>query len=576
MNLGGYSATGPRETNEDSFYLLDFSDVDAFTGGVVAFAMVSDGMGGYQGGDVASNLAVACAKSYVKQLLEMAQGNKVELDTAAALTEIARNAHEAILAERAKRDNASVGATFVGAFLSPTHAWIGHIGDSRAYLIRDGIARQLTEDHSQVGRLLSRGVITEEEAQNHPARNRIERALGFSDGDAEIDEVDLASGDALLLCSDGVYTALDAQTLGTCVTRSRDAAHAAKRAVKLALSRGTDDNSTAVVVYNVPTQQSEPAAPTQGATLHGEATAHRVTAAEGVKPVRSTMRQTSRQTRSATRTVKRRRPQTRPTRQEQAGGARQSRSTISLILPLIVLILMIGLMVVFFIKAQVPTSQSAPTAIDAAQQVAENQQAAPTQGDTLGQGDDAAQPTDTDSTSPESGMSTNTDVTSVISQTEIDANRQSGQEQSLAATTDTQPAVPMGYQTYQLSEAIVLKYVDGNGLAQTFTTDPIWLNDAPRLRRGTSVVIKTQDEAYGRIERTYQLLAHDYRDELCSDLASYINGSTSFDSELSQLIGHNHYLRLLGGLSEYGLDEVEEQVASLAIDAVTPTREGES
>lgn len=258
MNVGGYSATGPRDANEDSYFTIDFSDVDSFTNGVSAFVMVSDGMGGYQGGDVASGLAVSSAASYIDQLLDMAKGNKVEFDAKYALGEIAENAHEAILAETVERGNASMGATFIGAFLSSSHAWIGHIGDSRAYLVRDGSAVQLTEDHSQVGRMLSSGLITEEEAQNHPARNRIERALGFSDGAPEITEVDLRPGDALLLCSDGVYTVLDANGIGECVAQARDAESAATRVVKSALNLGTDDNSTAAVAQTVGQKAAKP------------------------------------------------------------------------------------------------------------------------------------------------------------------------------------------------------------------------------------------------------------------------------------------------------------------------------
>ena len=254
MNLGGCTTQGPREANEDSFYVLDFSDITTISGGIVSFALVSDGMGGYQGGDVASGITVSCAKRYLEQLVDMAREHQVELDPNAALAEIARNAHESICAEQHRRGNASMGATFVGAFVGKTHAWIGHIGDSRAYLLRDGMAQQLTQDHSHVGRLLSQGVITEQEAQNHPDRNRIERALGFSDGDPEFTEVSLQPGDALLLCSDGVYTVLDAPTLADCVRRSSDADDAAHRVIKKALARNTDDNSTCVVVSDAPAE----------------------------------------------------------------------------------------------------------------------------------------------------------------------------------------------------------------------------------------------------------------------------------------------------------------------------------
>ena len=255
MDAGGYTAAGPREVNEDSFYFADFSRKTPFTNGVVSFLMVSDGMGGYQGGDVASALATSCAERYIAQLIEMANGGTLDLDAAYALGEISQTAHDAIRREMHQRGNASMGATFIAAFASTVHAWIGHVGDSRAYLIHDGKAKRITEDHSQVGRMLSRGLITEEEAQKHPDRNRIERALGFTDAVPEITEVDLCPGDALLLCSDGVYTALNCDDIAECVLSAVDAQAAAVEVVERAFRKGADDNSTVVLALNKnPTQ----------------------------------------------------------------------------------------------------------------------------------------------------------------------------------------------------------------------------------------------------------------------------------------------------------------------------------
>lgn len=254
MELGGFSATGPRDANEDSYFSRSFMGDVSFSNGVYAFLMVSDGMGGYQGGDIASSLAVAAADRYLDNLLQIAEGNIVEFEPGLALSEIAQNAQEAIVAETESRGKANMGATFVGAFLSPNHVWIGHIGDSRAYLYHEGVVSQLTEDHSHVGRLLSSGVITEEEAQNHPDRNRIERALGFPDSTMDITEVSIEPGDGLLLCSDGVYTVLDVNQLAQIMQMASSAEDAAKRAVKAALDNQTDDNSTAVVALDASSQ----------------------------------------------------------------------------------------------------------------------------------------------------------------------------------------------------------------------------------------------------------------------------------------------------------------------------------
>jgi protein phosphatase len=177
----------------------------------------------------------------------MGGDNQIELDVAYALKEIVNNANEAILEEMKSRGNNGMGATFVGAFISPQRAWIAHVGDSRAYRIHRGVATQLTKDHSAVGRLLSQGLISEREAQNHPERNVIERALGFTTEDPEITEVILTRGDVILLCSDGVSTVLSAETMARCVMNSSTADAAVEDIVKSALNSNTDDNSTAVV-----------------------------------------------------------------------------------------------------------------------------------------------------------------------------------------------------------------------------------------------------------------------------------------------------------------------------------------
>lgn len=275
MDLGGFSLTGPREANEDSYFFQDFSSSGSLPRDINAFVMVSDGMGGYQGGDVASSLAVEAAQSYLAQLVQLARGASVDIDPLAAMAEIVQRAHDAIMIVARERGGASMGATFVGAFLSPSHAWIGHVGDSRAYLIRDGEALQLTEDHSQVGRMLSRGVITEEEAQNHPNRNRIERALGFPNYEIEFDEVDLEDGDALLLCSDGVYTVVKGTVLAECVEEMGNAPDAAQEVANEAIASGTDDNSTVVIAAGFSGASSRPASK-RVTTLTG---------AEGIKPV---------------------------------------------------------------------------------------------------------------------------------------------------------------------------------------------------------------------------------------------------------------------------------------------------
>lgn len=523
MNIGGYSDIGPREANEDNFYVFDFPDASAFSDGIVAYIMVSDGMGGYQGGDVASGLAVACAQSYVTQLSEMAADNKVDLDVSAALAEIALNAHEAIKAESASRGNASMGATIVEAFMSPTHAWIAHIGDSRAYLVRDGEAVQLTEDHSQVGRMLSRGIITEEEAQVHPSRNRIERALGFSDGDPEIDEVDLVSGDWLVLCSDGVYTVLDSSTLATSVTRSRDAERAARRVVRLAISKGTDDNSTAAIAWNV---EGNDIPQRKADTL-----AQRVSTRDAVQP-------------------------TRPARRADASGrsAGATRPAWAVAVPLLMLIAMVGLTVFFFLKAQNDVSASGTDKAPVeAQQVQEDVQTRPESPDQQGQHMN-------DSTSGQNELPAEETVAPDVQNGETTIPREGEAVSSDALAAE-------GYATYTLSQDTELKYVDYQGIAHNFASEPWYLENTPWLLASATVTAREQAESYGML-RSYQQLADTYLEDLHRDLVSYKEGALSFSSGLSRLFAQDQYRAFLQELSSNEGVTFEANVAHLIVDAI--------
>jgi serine/threonine protein phosphatase PrpC len=248
MDFGGSSVPGPRPYNEDDYLVKDVSESAAALGGLLAFVLVSDGMGGHSSGDVASRVTVEAAESYVDDLLAMGRESHLKVDPRLALREIVAEAHTAITSAAQERGASSMGATFVAAFLSDRHAWIGHVGDSRAYLLRDGEASQLTVDHSQVGRMIAEGILTEEQAQNHPQRNVIERALGFDGAEPEIDEVKLHPGDVLVLCSDGLSTVLTGLDMVHIAAAAANAEDAARRLTEEAVRVGTDDNATAVVI----------------------------------------------------------------------------------------------------------------------------------------------------------------------------------------------------------------------------------------------------------------------------------------------------------------------------------------
>jgi serine/threonine protein phosphatase PrpC len=212
-----------RKTNEDTFVVQPHLYV------------VCDGMGGANAGEVASGLA---AETLVDRV-----------SAGASLLEAAEAANAAVF-QRASgnADQAGMGTTLTAFLLERSAAHFVHIGDSRAYLLRDGGLEQMSDDHSLVGEMVRDGRLTVEEAAVHPHRSILSRALG-TEAQAKIDEftVDLLSGDVLLLCSDGLSGPVADDVLRLALTRS-DPQEAAGRLVLEARRQGGPDNITAVVV----------------------------------------------------------------------------------------------------------------------------------------------------------------------------------------------------------------------------------------------------------------------------------------------------------------------------------------
>ena len=178
-----------RENNEDSFLALP--EVGLFA--------VADGVGGQQAGEVASRLAVDSLAAEFAARDGLGEGNNEQRLHAAALA-----AHEAIGSE-GRRRGVSIATTLTAALLQGRQATIVHVGDSAAFVIDEDGARQLSTDHTVVGRLVREGAMTEQEADSHPQRHVITKALG-ADGslDPDVFSTTLPGGSALLLCTDGL------------------------------------------------------------------------------------------------------------------------------------------------------------------------------------------------------------------------------------------------------------------------------------------------------------------------------------------------------------------------------------
>jgi len=217
-----------REGNEDSFL------VEA------PLYAVADGMGGHRGGEVASQLAL--------ETVEARYGEGAPLEDAV------RSANAAVF-ERSEADRAvaGMGTTITAVVVEPRSAHLVHVGDSRAYLLRAGALRQLTEDHTLVQRMIAAGEITPAEAEVHPHRSVVLRALG-TDAQVALDvqDVGLLEGDRLLLCSDGLTTMITEEQIAAIAGATPAPQEAADRLVRAANRAGGVDNITVVILDVLP------------------------------------------------------------------------------------------------------------------------------------------------------------------------------------------------------------------------------------------------------------------------------------------------------------------------------------
>ena len=202
---------------------------------------VADGMGGHKGGEVASTSAR-------DDLLRELEG---KTPSVAALSGAIEEVNRQIYHQQEHDDALTgMGTTLSVLWMSDNFVYIGHVGDSRVYLLRDGEFKQMTLDHSLVEQLVREGVLTEEEAQNHPMRNIITRAIG-SDESVEVDVVveERRKGDLWLACSDGLHGLVDDRQMRDAL-RQYAPEKAADVLLKAALDAGGRDNVTLVIVHD--------------------------------------------------------------------------------------------------------------------------------------------------------------------------------------------------------------------------------------------------------------------------------------------------------------------------------------
>ena len=227
-----------RKDNQDSFMFDTLNEN-------VGFAVVCDGMGGALGGKTASSTAVNVFSTGLSDLSDIVNNNK-DID----FTKIINGANSEIFKASQNSENLrGMGTTLVSAVIVNSVAHFVNIGDSRAYLIRNGILERITKDHSAVQDMIDQGLITEKQARNHPNKNIITRALGVS-SDIEFDyfKKELLENDIIVLCSDGITNYIADLEIPFEIAKHQNIESVPQKLIELANSRGGSDNSTVVVI----------------------------------------------------------------------------------------------------------------------------------------------------------------------------------------------------------------------------------------------------------------------------------------------------------------------------------------
>ncbi len=226
-----------RENNQDNMLIDDNRRLYA----------VADGMGGHAAGEVASELAISTLAATMDDHENSGQPEEVREQLEMAFREGNRRICESVVTRNEWR---GMGTTIVAMVALEDNAVIGHVGDSRAYLLREGRLQRLTSDHSWVNEQVKLGLLTDDEAHRHPMRNIVTRALGNrTELQVEITDSDVQPGDLFVLCSDGLNSMLnDDQIHSTLTEHASDPEAACRALVERANERGGEDNITVICV----------------------------------------------------------------------------------------------------------------------------------------------------------------------------------------------------------------------------------------------------------------------------------------------------------------------------------------
>ena len=230
-----------RNINEDYHYISkDLTDIQ--------LCILADGMGGYNGGEIASSLATICAKEYIIDNFDKVKKDKEEIQK--LIKESMEYANQIVYKRAQKeKDLEQMGTTLEICLIYNNRAYIGHVGDSRIYRIRNDIMRKITTDHSYLEKLIKDGTITKEEAYDHPKKNMLMKALGCGKSvEPDVIVKGFQKDDIIMMCSDGLYNMMSEGEMFNIIKEKFE--NAAEQLVKRANDLGGYDNISVILIKN--------------------------------------------------------------------------------------------------------------------------------------------------------------------------------------------------------------------------------------------------------------------------------------------------------------------------------------
>ncbi len=247
IELASLTDVGRLRTNNEDSYLYWEPDSHEDFARKGRLAVIADGMGGYEGGQEASRLAV--------ETVRFVYEHKYDGDPQTTLVTGMQTAHDTIHRYAVEHPQyAGMGTTCTALSIVGNRLSFAHIGDSRLYLIRTGSISRLTRDHSYVGRLVESGIVRSEDAESHPQRHILTAALGSGrevSPHTPEQQVSLEQGDVVVLCTDGLWSVVGEAELAR-IAQSEPPVEACQQLVDLALERGGPDNVTVLVLRVTP------------------------------------------------------------------------------------------------------------------------------------------------------------------------------------------------------------------------------------------------------------------------------------------------------------------------------------